>query len=1475
VQTWAQSVALSVLALLLALQAVSMAGGDDGGRDVELPEGVEAVWDLDKAYREGTATRERICINGLWRFMPVGADEEPVPPAGSGWGYFKVPGRWPQGDGHQLIYAPEAWRERVPELDAAWQMREIVVPSEWRGRRIGLRVEWLNSYAKVFVDGVEVGSLIFPGGELDITRACTPGKVQTLALQVFARRLSRDWTSLRPPGERSWWGGRVMANRGLLGDVYLTSAPTTERISHVKAETSVRKKELTVGATLEGVQAGTSYRLQARVLEAGEEVLQAHSAAFSARDLDEGRISFAASWPNPKLWDLDTPENKYELAVELVEGERRLDAYYPVRFGFREFWIEGADLFLNGSPVHLRVVPVDSAWALGAANSCYEGARETFERQKMFGFNAVYTHNYGCRPGDHSDFSGVLQAADDMGMLLCFSLPHTTAYDWSSEDGVAAYKRHLAWYVGHAQNHPSVIMYSQNHNTFHWNDDQNPLHLGELSREGLSDQMRQRLEETCERQLTLKEFDTAHPVYNHHGPGRQLSTLNCYLNWVPMQERSDWWRWWREREARPLVLMEYGEPLYFSYSSIRGSWYLWESANLHQWFWTEYGATVRGDAAYELSEFEKAGLRWEAEKWRNRQPFNQKDYPTEMDFLTNIPNIRGLQAEYIAQTWPYIRTIGLSGFNIWHDLNLCYPAGELPSEPRVCDVDWENLQRPGVSPDQATLFPHWGRPGGGMPYALATDRDDWVPSVRGEAILRYNQPLLAYIGGPRKHFSARGHNVHPGDVVEKQAIVLNDSRRPVECECRWSVSLPGGITGQGTVEVAPGENGRLPIRFRVPESAAPGAYEISLTATFSTGEAQQDTFSIDVMEPQPTRVEGRVAVYDPKGETAGLLSEMGIDFGRIGADTDLGAYDVVVIGKGALSAEGPAPDLSGVPDGLKVVVFEQSFEAVEKRLGFRAQEYGLRRAFTRVPGHPLLEGITDANLHDWQGEATLLPETMDWDQPHSYPMVEWCGFEVPRPGRAGRWGNVSSVMIEKPSTGDFLPLVVGGFALQYSPLMVYREGEGTIVFCQMDVTGRTEQDPAALRLVGNIMRWADEYRAEDSRGVVYAGEPEGLAHLRRAGVKVRAYDGGRLGTDDILVAGPGSGERLSADAAAIRSWLNAGGRFVGVGLSQQEPLDWLPVALRTEEREHMASFFAAPCAGSPLAGIGCADLMTRDAGHRPMVVGGATALGDGALATAMNGRAVFLQLVPWRFDYVDSYNVKMALQHTSLALNRALANLGASFETPLLENWMEPLEPGEAPDERLLRSPWIQVGGRLQLLPGEWKGMPLLARQEPPAGWQQPGYDDASWREVMVPGSWESQFEDLREHDGGFLYRVALDVPADMVGGKAVLVLGPIADEDHTSVNGEPVGSITMQTHGWRANEAERRYELRPGLLKAGENVLAVQVTNRRREGGILGFEKAQFAVKEAFYGERMRWVNGLYLDKPVEEDDPYRYFRW
>ena len=98
---------------------------------------------------------------------------------------------------------------------------------------------------------------------------------------------------------------------------------------------------------------------------------------------------------------------------------------------------------------------------------------------------------------------------------------------------------------------------------------------------------------------------------------------------------------------------------------------------------------------------------------------------------------------------------------------------------------------------------------------------------------------------------------------------------------------------------------------------------------------------------------------------------------------------MLLIGKGALTVDGPAPVLRRVCDGLKVVVFEQTSDVLEKRLGFRVEEYGLRQVWPRVPDSPLLAGLNAENLRDWRGSSTVMPPTMAYN------------FELQR-GMAGR-----------------------------------------------------------------------------------------------------------------------------------------------------------------------------------------------------------------------------------------------------------------------------------------------------------------------------------------------------------------------------------------------------------------------------------------------------------------------------------------
>ena len=305
-----------------------------------LPDGVKPVWDLDKAARLTTPTREQICINGLWRWQPSGGDTFNVP--ADGWGYFKVPGSWPGIENWihkdcQTVYSHPSWKSaKLSGISCAWYQREIAIPVEWSGRRIAVSTEYLNSFATVFVDGNKVGEMRFPRGEVDLTSVCKPGGSYILTLQVTAMPLSAVMMSFSDTASARKVKGSV-EHRGLCGDVWLVSTPSGERIVEVKIDPSVREGELTIGAELVGLKAAASYALRATIKDAsGKQVKEFTSKPFKGGDTKDGRMAFTEKWETAKLWDLNTPQNQYSLQLSLLDSEEQVaDIYHPLRFGFR------------------------------------------------------------------------------------------------------------------------------------------------------------------------------------------------------------------------------------------------------------------------------------------------------------------------------------------------------------------------------------------------------------------------------------------------------------------------------------------------------------------------------------------------------------------------------------------------------------------------------------------------------------------------------------------------------------------------------------------------------------------------------------------------------------------------------------------------------------------------------------------------------------------------------------------------------------------------------------------------------------------------------------------------------------------------------------------------------------------------------------------------------------------------------------
>src|SRR6185436_15198380 len=118
--------------------------------------------------------------------------------------------------------------------------------------------------------------------------------------------------------------------------------------------------------------------------------------------------------------------------------------------------------------------------------------------------------------------------------------------------------------------------------------------------------------------------------------------------------------------------------------------------------------------------------------------------------------------------------------------------------------------------------------------------------------------------------------------------------------------------GNKSIRVGAGQQERLPLRFELPATLAPGQYQLNASFRFSHGENQQDNFLIDVVsspsplkgeragvrgEGGPKSVTAKTAVFDPKGETSALLNRIGIQSTPVSADTDLSSYDTLIVGK--------------------------------------------------------------------------------------------------------------------------------------------------------------------------------------------------------------------------------------------------------------------------------------------------------------------------------------------------------------------------------------------------------------------------------------------------------------------------------------------------------------------------------------------------------------------------------------------------
>ncbi|MGA2034799.1 MAG: sugar-binding domain-containing protein [Thermoguttaceae bacterium] len=738
----------------------------------------------------------------------------------------------------------------------------------------------------------------------------------------------------------------------------------------------------------------------------------------------------------------------------------------------------------------------------------------------------------------------------------------------------------------------------------------------------------------------------------------------------------------------------------------------------------------------------------------------------------------------------------------------------------------------------------------GLPGGLRT----W--SWMQDALKENNGQTLAWIAGPVGEYTAKDHHFRSGEKIEKQIVVINDTRQPQHFTAAWTAAVGGKEVGRGTEHgsLAVSETRLIPIQVIAPAAEAGGRADGRITLTAAIGEAtHRDTFAFRVFgEDRPG--EGEIAVIDPDGTAKKMLANLGY----AARAWNGAAAPLVVIGRNALKEDPTtAARLEAfVRAGGRAVICAQEPQWMERALQWRICPQVSRRVFPM--NSPVTRRIDADDLRDWTGSSTLI---------EAYPKYlgnYLKGNEGDQPYAGWHWGNrgaVASAAIEKPHRSGWRPMLECEFDLAYTPLMELDYGKGRLIVCTLDLEDHVVADPAAQRMAGQIIDYALHcpLSARVSK-VAYLGGAAGAAWLDRVGVSYQrsaVLDAGA----GLLLIGPDA----DIDTAALSACLEEGGKVFFLPRSRADG------GLGATLKPATADFAGSPAVPEwPEAkGLSASDLRWRT--HldiAPWIVSAGAEIGaDGLIGRKVIGKgvAVFCQVDPDRFHADEKTCFRYTRWRSTRAVAQLLANLGAAFPADSrifhpLDTWALNLD-GEWQMKITLRLPPAASDATAHRDPGVTPAAKKLVGETVPS---------EGWTPVTLP----QMIPFFKDNDGEAVFHKEIVVPPSEAGKEMILALGALDDFDNTYFNGVEIGHTDMKTAAWWL--APRNYVVPGRLVKAGRNVIAVRLFDRFNEGGFVGNGGLPMSLrpKPEGVGSLGYYYPDYRNDFPMG-DNPYRYYRW
>lgn len=301
-------------------------------------------------------------MNGTWKFVYAPSIAESIRDfyrtdlSDNDWDTIIVPSNWEiQGFGEPIIRNIQyVFSPNPPYIDVdnpvGTYRRTFTVPQNWQGREVLLHFGSISGYARIYVNGQQVGmtKASKTPAEFNVTNYLKKGE-NLLAVQVYR------WHDGSYMEDQDFW--RLS---GIERDVFLTAYPQTtiwDFFLHAGLDDTYRYGQFR--ATVDLRSFNTNATLQKGTLtldlkDAGGKTVLSVQKAYCISDIST-TLAFEGTVRNVRKWSAEHP-SLYDCILTLRADGDKQQTVVAHKVGFRRIEIKNARLLVNGVPTYIKGV---------------------------------------------------------------------------------------------------------------------------------------------------------------------------------------------------------------------------------------------------------------------------------------------------------------------------------------------------------------------------------------------------------------------------------------------------------------------------------------------------------------------------------------------------------------------------------------------------------------------------------------------------------------------------------------------------------------------------------------------------------------------------------------------------------------------------------------------------------------------------------------------------------------------------------------------------------------------------------------------------------------------------------------------------------------------------------------------------------------------------------------------------------------